>query len=457
MAMITRRTALQAGLLGAACTAAPPAAIGKPSAIVPPDLGFLRDAPLMNGERARFFMEQEGLDALVVTQPANVFYLTNHWPQLARMGYTHSMFGVFCRDPARPIALVLHAFGYYYSHSDESAFTDRIVFTFTQPDPAAEAAAGTDDPPATPPAALRIMDEALVTPRERRRREQLGSIHSNSASAAGALVKALRELGLDKATLGVDDQAFEMMLRPRGIESRFVPADETLRRIRLAKSPTEVRLMRLAAQQNVGAALAAARFAREAGSTRVLRSRFVAEAALRGNTGLFMVIDGSSSEVMDWPLRDGMAVSIDCVSTCRHYHGDFARTIFIGEPREPIRRATRAISTAWDDVREKLRAGLKFSDVTRIGRESLKKQGVDLTVSFRPHSVGLFHSDQPRNDLAQGRVPLDLVLEENMILSVDCPVLDTGLGGTAHLEDLMLIRADGAEPLHETGERVIVV
>jgi Xaa-Pro aminopeptidase len=456
MSTITRRTALQAGLLGAVCTAAPPA-IGKPAAIVPPDLGFLRDAPQMNGERARHYMEQEGLDALVVTQPANVFYLTNHWPQLARMGYTHSMFGVFCRDPARPIALVLHAFGYYYSHSDETAFTDRIVFTFTQPDASAEAAAGTEDPPATPPAALRIMDEELVTPRERRRRQQLAGIRSNSASAAGALVKALRELKLEKATLGVDDTAIEMMLRPRGIEARFVAADDTLKRIRLAKSPTELRLMRLAAQQNVDAALAAARFARDAGSTRVLRSRFISEAALRGNTGLFMVIDGSSSEVMDWPLRDGMAVSIDCVSTCRHYHGDYARTIFIGEPREPIRRATRAISTAWDDVREKLRAGLKFSDVTRIGRESLKKQGVDLTVSFRPHSVGLFHSDQPNNDIAQGRIPLDLVLEENMILSVDCPVLDTGLGGTAHLEDLMLIRADGAEPLHQTGDRVIVV
>lgn len=455
--MITRRTALQAGLLGAVCTAAPPTAMGKASAILPPDLSFLRDAPLMNGERARFFMEQEGLDALVVAQPANVFYVTNHWPQLARMGYTHSMFGIFCRDPSRPIALILHAFGYYYSHSDETAFTDRIVFTYTQPDPAAESAAGTDDPPATPPVMLRIMDEALVTPRERRRREQLGGTRGNSASAAGALVKALRELRLEKATLGVDDATFEMMLRPRRIESRFVDADDTLRRIRLAKSPTELRLMRLAAQQNVAAAFAAARFAREAGSTRVLRSRFVAEAALRGNTGLFMVIDGSSSEVMDWPLRDGMSVSIDCVSTCRNYHGDFGRTIFIGEPRAPIRRATTAIATAWDDVRGKLRAGLKFSDIPLIGRESLRKQGVDLTVSFRPHSVGLFHTDQPRNDLAQGRMSQDLVLEENMILSVDCPVLDTGLGGTAHLEDLMLIRADGAEPLHEIGERVIVV
>jgi len=456
MTMITRRTALQAGLLGAACAAAPPAAIGRAAPAGPPDLSFLRDAPLMNGERARFFMQQEGIDAFVVALPMNVFYVTNHWPQLARMGYTNTMFGVFCRDAARPIALVLNAFGYYYSHSDEPAFTDRIVFTYTQAD---ESAPTPDpaDPPATSPLMLRIMDDSLVTPRERRRRQQLANIRSNSATAAGALAKALRELGLEKATLAIDDPAIEGILGQRGVESRFVAADDTLRRIRLAKSPTELRLMRLAAQQNVEAAFAAARFAREAGSTRVLRARFLSEAALRGNIGLFMVIDGSSSEVMDWPLRDGMSVSIDCVSTCRNYHGDFGRTIFIGEPREPIRRATRAIATAWDDVQEKLRAGLKFSDIPRIGRESLKKQGMDLTVSFRPHSVGLFHTDQPRNDLSQGRVSPDLVLEENMILSVDCPVLDTGLGGTAHLEDLMLIRADGAEPLHEIGERVIVV
>jgi Xaa-Pro aminopeptidase len=215
--------------------------------------------------------------------------------------------------------------------------------------------------------------------------------------------------------------------------------------------------MRLAAQRNVEAAFAAARFAREAGSTRALRARFMAEAALRGNIGTFMVIDRSSSEVMDWPLRDGMSVSIDCVSTCRNYHGDFGRTIFIGEPREPIRRAVHAVVTAWDELRGSLRAGLRFSEIPRIGREALRKQGADVTVSFRPHSVGLFHTDQPRNDLSQGRAAPDLVLEENMILSVDCPILDDGLGGSAHLEDLMLIRADGAEPIHEIGERVIVV
>ncbi|MGQ0384633.1 MAG: M24 family metallopeptidase [Gammaproteobacteria bacterium] len=455
--MITRRTMLQAGVLGAAGVAAGAQGASAPGRIAPapPDLGFLRDSPLMNADRARFFLGQEGLDAIVVAHPANVFYVTNHWSQLARMGYTSSMFGVFCRDPARPIALIAHGFGYYYSHSDEADFPDRFVYTFTQPEPGGTV--GPADARAAAPLTLRIVDETQVTPRERRRREQLASTRGNFATAAGALAQALKDLRLEKAALGVDDAALEPMLRPHAIDGRFVPAVDTLRRIRLAKSPAELRLMRLAARQNVDAALAAARTAREAGTTRVLRSQFFAEAALRGNTGLFMVIDGSSSEVMDWPLRDGTSFSIDCVSTCRHYHGDYGRTVFIGEPRDSMRRATAAIGRAWDDVRGRLRAGLKFSEIPEIGRESLRKQGVDLAVSFRPHSVGLFHTDHPRNDLAQGRLSPDLTLEENMILSVDCPLLDAGHGGSAHLEDLMLIRADGAEPLHEIGERVIVV
>ena len=52
---------------------------------------------------------------------------------------------------------------------------------------------------------------------------------------------------------------------------------------------------------------------------------------------------------------------------------------------------------------------------------------------------------------------LDLTLRENMILSVDCPVMSTGVGGSAHIEDLMLITAEGAEPLHEIGAPVITV
>lgn len=420
-----------------------------------PDLGFLKDTPLFDPERARFFLDKEGLDALVVTHPANVYYLTNHWPQLDRMGFSDSSLAIWSRDPQRPLTLIMHAFSYFYTVSPEAYFTDRLVFPYTQPTgPAAEAGA---EPPSAPARGLRVMDESLMTARETHRQRSLEGARPSSADASWALAKALRELRLTRATLGIDDQRLEPLMRAREIPAEVRPAENTLRRIRMAKSPVEIQLMRLAAQQNVEAGMAAAREARVLGSSQALRSLFYAEAARRGNSGVFMVINGVSSEVIDEPLAEGMAFSIDCVSHCRHYHGDFARTIFIGEPRAQMRRATEAIGIAWQEIREQLRPGMRFAAVSEIGRASIRKQGLDLPVSFRPHSVGLFHTDHPQPSLIEPRRPEELELEENMILSVDCPVLQAGQGGTAHLEDLMLIGKHGAEAIHDVPPGVIVV
>jgi Xaa-Pro aminopeptidase len=203
--------------------------------------------------------------------------------------------------------------------------------------------------------------------------------------------------------------------------------------------------------------MAAAKAVREYETAREIRSRFYREAALQGNVGVFMVINSSSSEVFDQPIREGMAFAIDCVSSGHFYHGDFGRTVFVGEPHKKMQQSCAAIALAWRDIQHQLRPGLKFADVPRIGQESLKKQGVRLNVSFRPHSVGLFHTDHPQASLLEPTASEELVLEENMIISVDCPVLEAGIGGTAHLEDLMLIKSDGAEPIHEVPESIIVV
>ncbi len=456
--MLTRRAWLAGAAAAAAAGSIPAGASAAAPAPTIPDLGFLRDTPLVNDERLRFFMREAGLDALVVAKPANVFYLTNHWPQLDRMGFEGSAIAIYPADPARPVAMVMHAFLYYYTHSPESLVTDRLVFPYTQPaDPAAALPTDGSEPAAAPARTMRVQDPELLTDRDRHRVRMLSLAQATSADASWALAKALGALRLASARIGVDEPALEAALRLRGVAAPVAPAENVLRRARLSKSPGEIRLMRLAAQANVEAAMAAAGRARELGGSRRLRAEFFAEAARRGNIGHFMVISGTSAEVLDEPLVDGTSVSIDCVSTCRHYHGDFGRTVFVGEPREGVKRAAKAVANAWDELRAQLRAGMRFADVPRIGREALRKQGADLTVSFTPHSVGLFHTDQPQPSLLGPRTPDALVLEENMILSVDCPVFEAGLGGTIHLEDLMLIRKDGAEPIHEVPPPVIVV
>lgn len=457
MTGVSRRGLLGAG---AAVAALPTVAAARPSSPAPlaepalPDLSFLRSTPLADRERLSRFMRAAGLDALVVTHPANVFYTTNHWPQLDRMGLDGAGIAIVPADAHAPITLVMHAFLYYYTHSPESDFTDRAVFTYTQPD-------GPEAPGSEPKAqaarTMRVVDEARVTPLDRHRVDMFGRTTGPSADASWALRKAMVALRLDHAVVGIDDPVLEAALKLRGFAGTTAQGENVLRQARLAKSPAELRLMRIASAANVAAAMAAARRARDLGTSRRLRAEFYAEAARRGNSGHFMVIAGTSSDALDQPLADGSAVSIDCVSTCRFYHGDFARTIYVGEPPLPVRRAVDAIQVAWHEIREQLRPGMRFADVSRIGRESLKAQGADVSVAFTPHSVGLFHTDHPQPSLIAPRTVEDLRLEKDMVLSVDCPVFMAGLGGTIHYEDLMLIRDGPAEPIHAVPPPVIIV
>ena len=137
--MLTRREGMAggAGMLAAglaAPVAARPTRIG-PGAVTSklPDLSFLATTPLANSDRLRHEMDRAGLDAFVAMQPANVFYLSNHYPQLDRMGFRGAGIAIFPRDTARPLALIMHAFLYYYTHTPESRFSDRLVFPYTQP------------------------------------------------------------------------------------------------------------------------------------------------------------------------------------------------------------------------------------------------------------------------------------------------------------------------------------
>ena len=453
--LVTASAGAALGSLTAGSLMGRPAAARTPTMQPLPDLSFLQDTPVADLERLRRFMAQAGLDALVVSHPANVFYLTNHWPQLDRMGMEGSGIAIVARDPQKPITLVMHAFLYYYTHSPESKFTDRLVFTYTNP--IAAASSPDAEPPSAPARTMRVVDPNATTSLDAHRVDMFARTKPASADASWALKKALIELKLDTAIIGIDETTLEGALRLRGFGGDIRPGENVIRRARLAKSPAELRLMRFAAQANVDAAMTAARRARTLGTSRRLRADFYSEAAQRGNSGHFMVIAGTSSEALDQPFVDGTSVSIDCVSTCRFYHGDFGRTIFIGEPRASVKRAAQAVATAWQEIRTQLRPGMRFSDIPRIGRATLSRLGADLSVSFTPHSVGLFHTDHPQPSLIAPRQPEDLVLEENMVLSVDCPVFMAGLGGTVHLEDLMWIRNGRAEPLHTVPPPVIIV
>ena len=295
---------------------------------------------------------------------------------------------------------------------------------------------------------------------ELHRRDTLDRVASDQAQfrdTGAALVSAMKDMGLWRGRIGFDDPVIAAVMARHEHPGAAVQGDNAVREVRLIKSPLEQQLMARAAEANAQALLATAQAVRAGARHCDLQALFRAEAASRGNTSVFLNVDRVSSDLSTTKLVEGQALFLDAVSHFLHYHGDFARTVFIGEPRKSARRAAEASGLAWQAIREKLRPGLRFSEIAAIGQQAVRSAGYETNIGFGPHSCGLAHTDEPGEDHGGFWRKPDFVLEAGMVISVDCPVLDTGIGGSAHCEDLMLITSDGAQCIHSENETVISV
>jgi Xaa-Pro aminopeptidase len=414
----------------AAAPAAPPPAIG----------------PLLNRERASRLLRLAGLDGLVVTLPLNVYYVTNAVPVLSRFSAVSTTVAVLPADPSLPIAFLSSGFEYYAGVTDSGLAAGVQPYLvgggFGNPDPRASAA-------------FAAAGSYAFDAREQRRRDLLAKAAPFYDSQVKAAAKALKDRGLEHGAIGADTADAQALIRQAAPRANVRMADDLVLHIRLVKSETELMLMRRASENNVDAAVAAAKAARDEGSVWHVRQRFFREAAARGNTSVYASVDLVMSELADGAFREGQAFMIDFVSHFAFYQGDYGRTVYYGEPDPKIRRAAEIGAVAWREIRERLRPGIKFSDIHRIGNDTVKKLGESFVYAFNPHSVGLQHWDQPRTAL--DGTPVDLELEAGMVLSVDCPLLNSGVNGTTHIEDLTLITERGSEPIHRASADAIQV
>lgn len=412
--------------------------------------------PRMNRAQAIKIMDQLGLDALILGSGINVYHATGYWPLTDRMGHAPSTFAVVTRRDDQPLAVVLSAFTYYYQLADVHRDQDYPAYIYTAPTGEMD---DNGEPLAAPVTVFRDRKEVPLDRIEANRSSLAYTAEQDVGAWAGAkyaMAKALKDAGLNKAKIAVDHPTVRKLLEDAAPDASLTDADTALRRIRPIKSDIEIELMRRSSHANTEAALAAVKTVRAGATYQELRAEFYAEAARRGNRGVFLVIDRVSSDLYDAPFEDGQAFLIDAVSENQGYHGDYGRTVFIGEPSKAMAKATAAMGQSWTEVQHALKPGMRFSDIMALGKATLKKMGVDYTISFTPHSVGLYHTDHV-GMAGAAAFREDPVLEKGMIISVDCPLLEAGVGGSAHLEDLTLITEDGSEPIHDVGNQTILV
>ncbi len=142
------------------------------------------------------------------------------------------------------------------------------------------------------------------------------------------------------------------------------------------------------------------------------------------------------------PLRAGELVTLDLGAKVAGYHSDMTRTFALDQVEGELKTAFQAVLAALERALEALRPGRTGKEVDALAREELGRYGLDrYFVHSLGHGVGLaVHEGPSLSPYTED------VLEPGMVVTVEPGVYLPGLGGV-RIEELVLITEDGFELL----------
>ena len=397
---------------------------------------------LLNRDRANAVMDREGLDALVAVTANNVCYLSDF-----ESDFLYDLPWVACailpRNPNLPPTLIvteieaavlvqrpswmpevrLYYFGIYGGVLKVHTFAERLESREDQ------AIAG------------------LV--RGMARRPWAGLVEAVRA--------ALKESGLDRARLGLDDTRFADALGDGLDPSRVVDAQNLLIEIRMVKTPDEIVLLREAAAKNEAALRRAIAAIREGALWQDVYRAYEVAVAEQG-ARVFATFNGAGRRSAGagrpqraYRIQAGDQVCFDSMLKWRRYMGDVQRTAVLGEPSAKMQRYWNAYLAGIDEAYGGLRPGAQSGQLRRRAIAAVRRNGLPSFELAFAHGIGLDHIEVPF--VAGGNLG-DFRIEENMALNIDLELHEVGWGGL-FFEETMLITATGAERLY-TLERDLI-
>lgn len=397
-------------------------------------------------------MAREQIDGLVARVPINVYYLGGYWGLLmSAERFDASFFAVLPASEKQPAALVLPSMELRRLVAEGGSWMPE-TFIFTRPDDELDQIAVDGLPYAGWP----IRQDAELTSLEKRgisaTRAQAGRISGN---ARGALARAVRAAGLERARVVSDDVRVAGWLDSAGLTRVRCRDDANVfNRIRLVKTEAELALMRKAATINEAAAREAAAAFREGADWRDIESVYAAAMAAAGGRASYLMCGAGGPR--NGRLQRGEPMFVDALGTYAQYHGDFGRCVVIGEADRRTRRRHAALVAGWHAAAELLRPGVRYSELAEAVVTAARTAGLPEFVYATPHALGLEHTDDPKTVGGQQGVTTDTLLEEGMVLNIDMPFTEIGWG-SVHLEDTVRITADGFESLTSDDLEIIEV
>ncbi len=439
----------------------------KPSNELPKQSLAIPDEPnelLMNHANAVEEMQKAGVDLLICRDPINIQYLTNLRTTPEVLGMDGASYATLKSSEDKKPTFIGSRIQFYFD-TPKTSVMDQLDFRFVgipaEPDLYGKLEQAQDiiNAPAAVFAMPKMHEEQPLSPLEARRLKQIERAFSElKATSEAAILAEILEADLPNKTIAIDDLMLRSVVEKSGLDVRIVDGERLVRRMRLIKSPLEIAYMRFSAEANSLAAKAAARSVRQGATFADVRKQFAITCAQYGTRAKFMMLDTHTPNLSRGEIKDGRSFLMDSVSAFENYHGDYGRTVCLGEPNKKMQRVIKGLSDTWDRVLPELKPGVSFEDIIKLTMRLFGETGLDVGYGVNPHNVGMHHHDDPTAfDFPLNYYKDNTTLREGMIISIDMPFLDVGLGGSAHLEDSVLITKDGPELINDPSDRVIII
>jgi Xaa-Pro aminopeptidase len=272
-------------------------------------------------------------------------------------------------------------------------------------------------------------------------------------------VTDVRRAGFDSAQVTVDGASALADAAP-GLE--LVRAPGLVEVLRAVKDADEVDALRLACAA-ADAALAGAiadgvlvpgRTEREV--ARELEER-MREHGAEGPSFETIVAAGANAAIphhrpTDAPLSAGDLLTMDFGALVDGYHSDMTRTVLLGPAADWQREVYALVDAAAAAGRAALRPGVPTRDVDAAARDVITDAGYgEAFVHGLGHGVGLVIHEAPAV-----AATATATLEVGMTVTVEPGVYLAGRGGV-RIEDTLVVREDGAEPLTAAPRDLLVL
>ena len=238
-------------------------------------------------------------------------------------------------------------------------------------------------------------------------------------------------------------------------QATFVNAFEVIARLRMIKTPAEIRRMRTAADATVAGIRAAADRIRAGVDERTLQGEFERTCRTFGSQSIPFTPIVKSGPNSLWPwrilaahydrrnraLQDGDLVILDVGCEVNGYVSDVGRTFPANGTFTDIQREKLLVSTrAAEAIIAAVRPGTTLRELTAVAYDAIPdhEEPYMQTPSFFGHHIGLSAGDPAL---------LDEPLAPGMVFTVEPWYYNHEIGVSVFVEEVVLVTEDGAEVL----------